>query len=98
MPDSNNTVRLHRVMRAPAKRLYKAFLDAAANLPRHVCSSKQTKAREPTGRGNAMAHAGTPSVRARGRAVSASAGIEVMATTRSVRPADCYARLRSSKT
>ena len=27
---SNNTVRLHRVLRAPPERVYKAFLDAAA--------------------------------------------------------------------
>ena len=30
MPNSNNTVRLHRVLRAPAERVYNAFLDADA--------------------------------------------------------------------
>lgn len=30
MPDASNTVRLHRVLRAPAERVYKAFLDADA--------------------------------------------------------------------
>ncbi|MBA3315536.1 MAG: SRPBCC family protein [Planctomycetaceae bacterium] len=43
MPDSNNTVRLHRVMRAPAKRLYKAFLDPDALarwLPPHGFTGK----------------------------------------------------------
>lgn len=30
MADSNNTVRLHRVLKAPAERIYKAFLDADA--------------------------------------------------------------------
>lgn len=30
MPDSSNTVRLHRVLRAPAERIYKAFLDPDA--------------------------------------------------------------------
>lgn len=30
MPDPSNTVRLHRVLRAPAERIYKAFLDPDA--------------------------------------------------------------------
>lgn len=30
MPDSPNTIRLHRVLRAPADRVYKAFLDPDA--------------------------------------------------------------------
>ena len=30
MPGSSNTVRLHRVLRAPAERIYKAFLDPDA--------------------------------------------------------------------
>lgn len=30
MSESSNTVRLHRVLRAPAERLYRAFLDPAA--------------------------------------------------------------------
>lgn len=30
MTDSNNTVKLHRVLRAPAKRIYNAFLDPDA--------------------------------------------------------------------
>lgn len=30
MSDKTNTIRLHRVLRAPAERVYRAFLDAAA--------------------------------------------------------------------
>jgi uncharacterized protein YndB with AHSA1/START domain len=30
MSDSSNSIRLHRVLRAPAERIYKAFLDADA--------------------------------------------------------------------
>ncbi len=30
MSDSKNSVRLHRVLRAPAERIFKAFLDADA--------------------------------------------------------------------
>lgn len=30
MPDSTNTVRLHRVLRAPSERVYRAFLDPEA--------------------------------------------------------------------
>jgi len=30
MSNKNNTVRLHRVLRAPAERIYRAFLDAGA--------------------------------------------------------------------
>ena len=30
MPDSTNTVRLHRVLRAPTERVYRAFLDPEA--------------------------------------------------------------------
>ena len=30
MPETDDTVRLHRVLRAPAERIYKAFLDADA--------------------------------------------------------------------
>jgi uncharacterized protein YndB with AHSA1/START domain len=30
MPDSSNTIRLHRVLRAPAERVYRAFLDPDA--------------------------------------------------------------------
>jgi uncharacterized protein YndB with AHSA1/START domain len=30
MPNNTNTVRLHRVLRAPAERIYRAFLDADA--------------------------------------------------------------------
>lgn len=30
MPDSTSTVRLHRVLRAPAERVYRAFIDADA--------------------------------------------------------------------
>ncbi len=30
MSDSSNTVRLHRVLRAPVERVYKAFLDPDA--------------------------------------------------------------------
>lgn len=43
MPDSPNTVRLHRVIRAPAARLYKAFLDPDARakwLPPHGFTGK----------------------------------------------------------
>jgi uncharacterized protein YndB with AHSA1/START domain len=43
MSDSSNTVRLHRVLRAPPERVYKAFLDAEALvkwLPPHGFSGK----------------------------------------------------------
>lgn len=30
MPDPSNSIRLHRVLRAPTERVYKAFLDADA--------------------------------------------------------------------
>jgi len=43
MPDSNNTVRLHRVLKAPAERIYKAFLDPDAMakwLPPHGFTGK----------------------------------------------------------
>jgi len=43
MSNSNNTVRLHRVLRSPAERLYRAFLDPDAMvkwLPPHGFSGK----------------------------------------------------------
>ena len=43
MADSTNTVRLHRVLRAPPERVYKAFLDAEAMakwLPPHGFTGK----------------------------------------------------------
>src|SRR5687768_3735460 len=43
MSDSTNTVRLHRVLRAPPERVYRAFLDADAMvkwLPPHGFSGK----------------------------------------------------------
>jgi uncharacterized protein YndB with AHSA1/START domain len=43
MPDSANTVRLHRVLRAPPERVYRAFLDADAMvkwLPPHGFTGK----------------------------------------------------------
>ncbi len=43
MPDQTNTVRLHRVLRAPAARIYRAFLDADAMakwLPPHGFTGK----------------------------------------------------------
>ena len=43
MSDSNNTVRLHRVLKAPAERIYRAFLDADAMakwLPPHGFTGK----------------------------------------------------------
>lgn len=43
MSDSSNTVRLHRVLRAPPERVYRAFLDADAMvkwLPPHGFSGK----------------------------------------------------------
>lgn len=43
MSDSSNTVRLHRVLRAPPERVYKAFLDAEAMakwLPPHGFTGK----------------------------------------------------------
>jgi uncharacterized protein YndB with AHSA1/START domain len=43
MPDNTNTVRLHRVLRAPAERVYRAFLDADAMvkwLPPHGFTGK----------------------------------------------------------
>ena len=43
MAESNNTVRLHRVLRAPAERLYRAFLDPDAMtkwLPPHGFTGK----------------------------------------------------------
>lgn len=43
MPDSTNTVRLHRVIRAPTERIYKAFLDPEAMakwLPPHGFTGK----------------------------------------------------------
>jgi uncharacterized protein YndB with AHSA1/START domain len=43
MADSNNTVRLDRVLKAPAERVYKAFLDADAKakwLPPHGYTGK----------------------------------------------------------
>ena len=43
MADSNNTVRLHRVLRAPAERVYRAFIDPDAMakwLPPHGFTGK----------------------------------------------------------
>ena len=43
MPDPTNTVRLHRVLRAPAERVYRAFLDPDAMakwLPPHGFTGK----------------------------------------------------------
>src|SRR5215475_11460441 len=43
MPSSTNSVRLHRVLRAPAERVYRAFLDADAMgkwLPPHGFTGK----------------------------------------------------------
>ncbi|MEX0655072.1 MAG: SRPBCC family protein [Phycisphaeraceae bacterium] len=43
MPDTTNTVRLHRVLRAPAQRVYKAFLDPDAKakwMPPHGFTGK----------------------------------------------------------
>jgi uncharacterized protein YndB with AHSA1/START domain len=50
MPSSTNTLRLHRVLRAPADRVYRAFLDGAAMakwLPPHgfTCQVHQMDAR-----------------------------------------------------
>ena len=43
MPDSTNTVRLHRVLKAPAERIYRAFLEPEAMakwLPPHGFTGK----------------------------------------------------------
>ncbi|HSD70223.1 MAG TPA: SRPBCC family protein, partial [Woeseiaceae bacterium] len=43
MPEATNTVRLHRVLRAPPERVYKAFMDADAMvkwLPPHGFTGK----------------------------------------------------------
>lgn len=50
MSDSKNTVRLHRVLAAPAERVYRAFLDPAASakwLPPHgfTCTVQELNAR-----------------------------------------------------
>jgi uncharacterized protein YndB with AHSA1/START domain len=57
MSDSTNTVRLHRVLRAPAERVYRAFLDADAMakwLPPHGFTGRVHRMDARVGGGHRM--------------------------------------------
>ena len=71
MSESTNTVRLHRVLRAPAERSYRAFLDPDAMakwLPPHGFTGKvhrdgRTRRRRPSNVVHELRHRHEPFVR-----------------------------------